>query len=621
MCGIAGLWRFHGKAVDEDRLRSMSAKLAHRGPDGEGIWIKGSVGFAHRRLSIVDLSDRGNQPMLSPDGMLAVTFNGEIYNYQDLRDELQDDGAVFRSDSDTEVLLHLYRKKGERMLEDLRGMFAFALWDAEQQQLFFARDRIGKKPFFYTQQPDGFAFASEIKALIGDAKPEIDWTVVRQFIGLQYVPSPQTGFIGIHALMPGYCGTVRHGSVNIRPYAEWKRTPKLSLSFAEAAQETRRLTEEAVSLRMIADVPVGAFLSGGMDSSVIVALMARQSKEPIKTFTMGFPSFGFDERDQAKTLAEKLGTEHHAFEAHPEHLIRLADILVDLYDAPYADSSALPVYLLAQATRKHVKAVMVGDGGDELFGGYRRYQAFLRADRLKKYGLAFGGKGIEVIGSLVGDARVKRFGRTLNAMRHGYGSGYAELFTGSYFDTKDQRALLLPTFIEETRAAAAQEMIARLYHASLGVEGALAFDLQSYLPDDLNVKVDRATMAHGLEARAPFLDQELVRVAACLPLSFLLKRGIQKPLMQAAFKDLLPEEVFRRPKRGFQVPLAAWFRKELRPTFIERCLATSAPIVQICKPVEMKRLLEQNDRGIDHGNRLWMLFSLATWLTHHHSSR
>ncbi len=621
MCGIAGLWRFHGKAVDEDRLRSMSGKLAHRGPDGEGIWIKGSVGLAHRRLSIVDLSDRGNQPMLAPDGAFAVTFNGEIFNYQDLRDELEDDGAVFRSDSDTEVLLHLYRKKGEGMLEDLRGMFAFAIWDAEKQQLFFARDRIGKKPFFYTQHPDGFAFASEIKALLDGTKAQIDWTAVRQFIGLQYVPSPQTGFIGIHALMPGYCGTVCNGSVTIRPYHETKRTPKLSLSFDEAAQEIRRLTEEAVSLRMIADVPVGAFLSGGMDSSIIVALMAKTAQQPIKTFTMGFPSFGFDERDQAQSFAAHLGTEHHAFEAQPEHLIRLADTLVDLYDAPYADSSALPVYLLAQATRKHVKAVMVGDGGDELFGGYRRYQAFLTAERMRRSGLALGGKLAETIGSLSDNTRMIRFGRMLSAMRHSYGAGYAELFTGSYFDTKDQRALLQSSFIEQTHAAGASDVITRAYQESLGVEGALAFDLQSYLPDDLNVKVDRATMAHGLEARAPFLDQELVRVATSLPLPFLLKRGIQKPLMQAAFKDLLPEELFQRPKRGFQVPLAAWFRKELRPAFIERCLAASSPIAHVCKPAAMKRLLEQNDRGVDHGNRLWMLFSLSTWLSRHHSSQ
>lgn len=615
MCGIAGEIRFKNQPSDEGRLRGMSDALAHRGPDGQGIWIKGNVGLTHRRLSIVDLSDAGAQPMVSEDGALAVVFNGEIYNYQALRDALVNDGAKFRSTSDTEVLLHLYKRHGQAMLEKLHGMFAFALWDVHENRLFFARDRIGKKPFYYRLDERGFSFASELKALTRERKPEIDWSAVRVFLGLQYVPSPQTGFVGISSLSPAHFGVLQGEQLTLSRYAEIPRVPSFDGSETDAAKEVRRLLEESVRLRLIADVPVGTFLSGGVDSSAIAAIMARRSSEPIKTFTMGFPSFGFDERVQAASFAKHIGSEHHEFEAKPETVASLVDTLSATYDAPFADASSLPTWLLARETKTHVKAVMTGDGGDELFAGYRRYRYFAQAEWLKRHGLSWLAiNGAWVAWMVKRDPRWMRFAQTLEGIRRSYARGYADLFTGSYFQRDDLLSLLQPDFRKMTDASDSGAFVEAHFQESLGVAGALDFDLHSYLPDDLNVKMDRATMAHGLEARAPFLDQDLVAFVARLPLSFSLKPGRQKAILHDALKDLVPEEVFSRPKRGFQVPLGEWLRRDLRPMFVERCLADGSGLFRVCQRKTVERYLKENDRGMNQGNRLWMLLVLATWI-------
>ncbi len=608
MCGIAGMIQPLGQSVSPDRLRLLIGALSRRGPDGEGTWIQGSVGLAHRRLAIVDLSPSGAQPMQSADGSLCITFNGEIYNYQALRLELEAQGCVFVSTSDTEVLLHLYQREGAQMLSKLHGMFAFALWDAPRQRLFFARDRLGKKPFYYQSDSSGFSFASELKALTALRPPSIDWNALRVFFGLQYVPSPQTGFLGIASLLPGHFGLFEQGSLKIESYDVLSYEPLFTGTFEEASQEIRRLGEEAVRLRLIADVPVGSFLSGGIDSSLVTALASRLSSHPLQTFTMGFSAFGFDERPQAEWFAKQLGTEHHAFEAKPEDATAIVDLLVDLYDAPYADSSALPSWLLARATHPFAKAVLCGDGGDELFGGYRRYRHFLRAASLK--GLAF--SALEPLARL--SPAWLRFFRTAQGLQTSFAKGYAELFTGAYFSPADERALLQPDFLAQTAAASAEAFIASQYQESLGARGALAFDARSYLPDDLNVKMDRASMAHGLEVRSPFLDQNLAKFSATLPLPFLLTKGASKRILRSAFRGVLPDEIFTRPKRGFQVPLAHWFRHELRPLFLERCCAEGSALHRVCRVEEVRRYLQENDRGIDHGNRLWMLLVTATWL-------
>ncbi|MEI7512145.1 MAG: asparagine synthase (glutamine-hydrolyzing) [Candidatus Uhrbacteria bacterium] len=590
MCGIAGLIRADGRPVNRDRLVGMSEAIVHRGPDAEGMWIEGGCGLAHRRLAIVDLSPTGAQPMRSGDGRYVVTFNGEIYNYKELRHELESAGIVLRSTSDTEILVELYARYGEAMLGRLRGMFAFAIWDTQSRVLFFARDRIGKKPFYYSLLNDEFAFASELPAFFALSKVTPDWDAIGLFLGLQYIPSPYTGFEGIVSLSPGNCGTWSEGRITIRPYVE-SPLPPFSGTFNEAVTETRRLLDEAVRYRMIADVPVGCFLSGGIDSSAIAALMARHSFSPIKTFTMGFPDWKADERDEAATFAKQIGAEHYSFEAKAEDAVALVDRLVDLYAAPYADSSCLPTYLLAQATSKHVKAVMNGDGGDEAFMGYKRYAYFAQAKRFRALGHIPGLSALSF-----GNPKVKRMLRTMAALSEGEAAGYAEMFMGSYFSELDLPSSTAKKFI---------------------IEHMPDFDRRSYLPDDLCVKMDRATMAHGVEARSPLLDQELVRFAASLPLEWHRKGGKQKAVLQAAVAEFVPESVLNRPKRGFQIPLGAWFRGPLKPLFEQRCLVSGSKLERVCPQAIVQKYFDEHQRGRDHGNRLWMLLTLATWLEKH----
>ncbi|MBU0540069.1 asparagine synthase (glutamine-hydrolyzing), partial [Patescibacteria group bacterium] len=401
MCSIAGIVTKNGTSPDEGLLRRMADSLKHRGPDGEGIWTRPGIGLAHRRLAIIDLSERGAQPMsnvqrptsnvprpISEDrGELTIVFNGEIYNYRDLKKELS---ANWKSDSDTEVILEGYRKWGDDVVKRLRGMFAFALWDAPRKRLLLARDRIGKKPLFFTQNSSGdFLFASEIKAFRGIADLKPDWDAIRLFLGLQYVPSPKTGFENVSQLEPGCMGILESGEWKIKRYHRWNDEIRMTndergkISNDEIDAQIKSKLDEAVKIRQLAaDVPVGAFLSGGIDSAAVVAFASRYSEKPLQTFTMGFPSLKMDERKEARKIAEFFKTDHQDFEARPEHLIELIDTLVDHYDVPYADSSALPLWLLARETSKQIKVVLTGDGGDETFGGYRRYTAFERALRI-----------------------------------------------------------------------------------------------------------------------------------------------------------------------------------------------------------------------------------------------
>ncbi len=585
MCGIAGLIAKNGRSLDQGRLVAMAGKIAHRGPDGDGMWVEGHAGLAHRRLALVDLSPSGAQPMISDDGRYIVTFNGEIYNYKELRSQLS--GVRFQSESDTEVLLALFAQEGERMLARLRGMFAFAIWDKQESRLFFARDRIGKKPFFYRHNEDEFAFASEVKSLI-DAEAQIDEQAVRLFLGLQYVPSPLTGFKNIFSLEPGMCGTWKDGVLATRSYIE--PVTRSDVSFDDAVHEVRRILDESVRLRLIADVPVGIFLSGGIDSSAIAALAHKQGVK-LSSFTLGFDEAAFDERDQAAELAKKFGFEHHSFLAKPEDLLAIADEVIEHYDVPYADSSSLNTWILARETKKHVKAALTGDGGDELFGGYRRYGYLDKIQKIETWGASRVTRHVSrFMGRVIRDARFERFADAI-------GGGYPALFCGAYFQQPEALA-----FIDS-----------HLKKDLDPIGAAMDFDLHSYLSDDLNVKMDRASMRHGLEARCPLLDQELVSYVTSLPTEYRYKKGQSKRLLVEAVKDLLPIEIGKRAKRGFQVPLAMWFRGALRNAFVERCVNSRKLHAYIDKG-RIERLLNENDRGSDHGNRLWMLYSLATWL-------
>ena len=592
----------------------MAHGLASRGPDDQGIWQKGSIGLVHRRLSIVDLSPLGKQPMISADGRFIITFNGEVYNYLELRKELKQEGAEFRSKSDTEVLLHLYAKKGKNMLSDLRGMFAFAIWDQEKRELFFARDRLGQKPFFYRTDNGGFRFASDLR-VIKQESDTVDWEAVRMFFGMQYVPAPRTGYSEIQCIPKGMYGVYSEKGVELDLYSAFGRTNKIEISFEEAAQETKRLLEQSVKYRLVADVPVGLFLSGGMDSASLAYLAKSQTEKPLHTFTMGFSTSEFDERGPAEEIAKQIGSVHHAFEARPEEVLAIADQVISEYAAPYADSSSLPTYLLASETTGIVKTVMTGDGGDELFGGYRRYRYFQYGEKLKIARMLWPAAVIaRGIFSLNHDQRLERFAGMLEGLRKSFGLGYAELFSSSYFHEGALKKLLSPDFFTSTMKTSAEAYIVQHFAEQLSAEGALDFDLNHYLPDDINVKMDRATMAHGLEARSPFQDHELVSYISRLPKHVLLSTSSQKPLLREAIRGIVPDEIFSRPKQGFQVPLAEWFRGPLRPAFEERCLASNAKLLRICRRERILEYLQKNNQGEDHGNRLWMLYSLATWL-------
>lgn len=621
MCGIAGIITKNGAVPDEVQLRSMSASVAHRGPDGEGIWLQPGVGFAHRRLSIIDLSPRGRQPMHDSRVEITIVFNGEIYNYRELKKELD---ADWKSDSDTEVILEGYRKWGDDVVNRLRGMFAIAIWDAPRKRLLLARDRIGKKPLLFTRASSGdFLFASEIKAFRGitDLKP--DWDAIRLFLGLQYVPSPKTGFENVFQLEPGTIGVLESGEWKMRKYHEWcetRNTKYVTYSVKEIDDQIRTKLDEAVKIRQTAsDVPVGAFLSSGIDSAAVVAFASKYSEKPLQTFTMGFPSAEMDERAAARKLSEHFRTDHMDFEARPEHLLELIEKLVDHYDAPYADSSALPLWLLARETAKQIKVVLTGDGGDETFGGYRRYVAFQRALQIPSITAPL----FELTCQVTKDSRFCRMAETVKT--HSYG----ELFCGSYFNTKSLKEICKEEFLRRTEEADAVRFVgagfsrpgaetAPKYDGEGGrtppLQSAMLFDLTSYLPDDLNVKMDRATMAFGLEARSPFLDQELVEFSLSLPLNQKVNHGMTKIALKRALKDIVPAWVLNRPKMGFQVPLAEWFRGPLEKMLCERCLHQNSPLNKIMKREAIERLIDENKNGADHGNRLWMLLTLAIWL-------
>lgn len=625
MCAIAGLITKAGNPPNEAHVRQMTTALAHRGPDGEGIWTLGGVSFGHRRLAIIDLSEAGHQPMHTKDGRLSVTYNGEIYNYLELRTALEKKGAQFRSQSDTEVILEAYRVWGAKCVKKFRGMFAFALFDHEKNVVMMARDPMGKKPLFYRTLKDGtLAFASEIKALLPLEPAPIDDGAIRLFLGLQYVPAPLTGFKGIVSLSPASIAMVKDGKITLSTYHTWE-LPEHTLTREEDIDATLvRLLEESVALRLRSDVPVAAFLSGGIDSAAITALAMKHLKgaAPMKTFTMGFPSLGLDERKQARALAHALGTEHHEFEAAPQDLLAMAEAVVRQYDAPYADSSALPLMLVAEQAAKEAKVVLAGDGGDELFGGYKRYVAFERALRIGRMPAArtWATPLLRIIAKLRRDTRFRRMADTVgaNVGTDGQNRAYAELFCGAYVSSALALELCTPNVLAQMGSDPIAFIADKMGETGDPLSRAMRFDLVSYLADDLNVKMDRATMAHGLEARCPFLDKELAAFALQLPLNEKVKRGNTKVALRRALRQALPAEVVRtgvleRGKQGFQLPLAEWFRGPLAESWRNRCLDPNGPLTKFVRIDVAKQLYDAHQGGHDHGNRLWMLYALAIW--------
>ena len=560
MCGIAGIYHFaRDRDVDPGVLHAMTDALTHRGPDDSGLYVAGALGLGHRRLSIVDLSPAGRNPMPNEDESLWVTLNGELYNVLERRAEFEARGHVFRSHADTEMLLHLYEERGVDALEDLRGMFAFALWDAPRETLVVARDRLGKKPLYWRESGGSFAFASEIKALLADPEcpREVDLAALEEYLAFQYVPSPSSILRGVRKLPPGHLLLVTPRGVEERRYWAPPCEERSDLAYEPARVELRRLLEESVRLRLMSDVPLGAFLSGGIDSSIVCALMARALDRPVQTFSIGFEGAPEDETVHARRVARHIGSQHREFVVRPDALAILPD-LVWYMDEPLADPSLLPTWAVSEMARREVTVVLSGDGGDETFAGYETYRlarAYGRTDRIP----------LALRRLLAGAGRnaPERWARRFARLAEDPLERFLRVVTIS--TQGERRALLAPGVrngregydaLEWARAAAAR-VNGTGRRGSL--ESLLRLDLTTYMTDDVLAKVDRMSMAHALEVRAPLLDQRLVEFASGLPIGYKLRGGLSKAILKDAVRDLLPPEILARGKQGFAVPLARWF--------------------------------------------------------------
>lgn len=620
MCGIAGRVNFvSGAPVSRAVLERMCALLAHRGPDGWDVHTDGSVGLGHRRLAIIDLSAAGVQPMRSPDGEVWITFNGEIYNFVALRAELEARGYIFRSHTDTEVILAAYEEYGVECLARLRGMFAFAIWDARKRRLFAARDRLGKKPLQYWIDRDGIAFASEPKAFLADPAftPEADPAAIAEYLAFQYVPAPHSAFRGVHKLAPAHYLVVEDGRIRVERYWRLNYARKHQGNEAEIVRELRHRLAEAVRLRLISDVPLGAFLSGGIDSGTVVALMAEHGSGAVKTFSIGFEQKEYDELPAARLVAQRYGTDHHEFVVRPDAL-KLLPALVWHYNEPFADSSAIPTFVLSELTRQHVTVALNGDGGDEAFAGYERY----RANTMSRYldliprrlreSLAYAAGHVPIGSDPRGIfARGRRF---LESAALGREARYVSWM--SHFNAMQRRDVCTPEFLETAATDPDQHLLSAYARSDAPdfVDATLDVDVHTYLPDDLLVKVDIASMAHGLEARSPFLDHELMEFAASLPSNLKLNRGTKKYILKQMAQTLLPAEIIERPKMGFGVPIDAWFRAELKDVIVDVVGSARFRDRGILQPPRIQRLIREHTNGVRSWQyQLWNVLMLELW--------
>jgi asparagine synthase (glutamine-hydrolysing) len=599
----------------------MSGFVAHRGPDGEGYYVEKEVGLGHRRLAIIDLSPLGRQPMTRDSTGAVIAYNGEIYNFREIRAELESCGDRFRSRSDTEVILAAYERWGIDFLAKLRGMFALAIWDPRNRSLVLARDRLGKKPLYYLLDANGIAFASESKAFLADPdfRAVPDPVALSHYLTYQYVPSPFSAFSGVRKVPPAHYLLVRaDGSVVEERYWKLSYVPKRRVSEADACEELLSKLREAVKLRLISDVPIGAFLSGGLDSSAVVALMAEESASPVKTFSIGFAEKDFDELHFARLVAQRYGTDHHEFVVRPDAK-EIFPKLIWHYGEPFADSSAIPTYYLAQLTRQYVTVALNGDGGDENFAGYDRYVAnalsrqYEWLPREARVMLAQASRMIPESGG--SRSLIRRGKRFLRAIGDPPERRYTRWV--SHFDADLKAELCTEEFRKQAEHADSEALLLEQFQESDApdfVDETLDVDVNTYLPDDLLVKVDVATMAHGLEARSPLLDHVFMEFCASLPSDFKLRGRTTKYIFKRAVRDLLPTEIPDRRKMGFGVPLVHWLRTDLRDFAVDLLLSERASARGYFNMKVVERLLSEHASGRRNWHyQLWNLLVLEMW--------
>jgi asparagine synthase (glutamine-hydrolysing) len=616
MCGICGQVNFEPEhPVAPEVLERMQLSLGHRGPDSQGTWIKDSIALAHTRLAIIDLSENGHQPMCNERGTVWIVYNGEVYNFPDLREELQSKGHHFCSQTDTEVVVHLYEEEGIQCLSRLRGMFAFAIWDDNKRQLFLARDRFGQKPLYYYVDEEKLLFASEIKSILASRLVEIspDYQALYQYVCLGYVPHPNTGFRGIKKLPPGHYLVTDGVEVILEPYwsLQVEPTDNETINETEVSQKLLDLLTEATKMRLVSDVPLGVLLSGGVDSNAVAAIMSRHSDQ-IKTFTVGFEDELYDERKEARFLAEKLGTDHHEMIVKPE-ITEVLPNLIRAYDEPFADPSTIPSYYVAQMASQHVKVVLNGDGGDESFAGYGKYVQGMAGESLQGIPASIGGFFSRILNQKKA-GKAKSLSEVLALSGRSPASVFAQL--GMLTSVPYVDSLINSNFKDLIGTGNPLAHLLKCYEKHYSgdtVNTMLAVDRETYLPDDLLFKIDIATMSHGLEARSPLLDHHLVKYVAGLPGNLKLRGLKKKYILKQALRDVLPPQVLKRRKRGFDVPIGRWLKDELK----EACrdaLSDNGLIVDIFEKNELEKMFEDHLRDHkDWGRFFWMILMLHLW--------
>ena len=620
MCGIVGIVRRDGAAVDQDLLGRMCAAIRHRGPDEDGFYFNGPVGLGMRRLAIIDLKG-GQQPIHNQDKTAWIVFNGEICNYLELREKLEKLGHVFYTNSDTEAIVHAYDQYGPDCVQHLRGMFVFAIWDERTQELFLARDRVGKKPLLYCLTDGNLIFGSEFSALLlhPEVSREIQPEALDQYLSFMCVPAPLTAYRAIRKLEPGHTLRWSKGEIKTERYWQPDFSHKLAIDEQEAGERAIAVLREAVRVRLMSEVPLGAFLSGGIDSSAVVALMSEESSAPVKTFSIGFEEQDFSELHHARRVAEHVGAEHHEFIVRPDAL-EVLPILVEHYGEPYADSSAVPTYYVARETRKHVTVALNGDGGDESFAGYERHVAMGLAERYRKLpeflrDSVIGVTAERLPATEIGRSRVRDVKRFLKAASLPKVERYLRWIT--VFNNEAKQELYSAAFKQQTNAADAANLLEPWFARANGagiVDASLLADLMTYLPNDLLVKVDIATMAVSLEARSPFLDHQVIEFAASLPENLKLRRLTTKYLLKRVLRKLLPSENLDRRKMGFGVPIGHWFRGAMQPFLREVLLSDRASGRGLFNQQKVRQLIELHTRGErDYSHQLWTLLMLELW--------
>ncbi len=618
MCGIAGFVTEHETGPVAERtavLDRMCRILTHRGPDDQGIVVEGPVALAMRRLSIIDLVG-GHQPISGEDGTVTIVFNGEIYNFRDLQRQLETRGHTFRTRSDTEAIVHLYEEYGASCVDHLNGMFAFAIWDARNRKLFIGRDRTGEKPLYYTVTPTGaFVFGSEIKALLEHphVEREINLEALDAYFTLGYVPDPLSIFRNIHKLPAGHHLTFADGRVSVRQYWDFTFEPAPSRREEDYLEELRTLLDEAVRMRLISDVPLGAFLSGGIDSSTVVGLMARHMDQPVKTFSIGFHEDSYDELKYARLTARNFGTDHHEFIVTPD-ICNIVDELAWHFDEPFADQAAIPNYVVSKLAREHVKVVLSGDGGDELFAGYTRYVTQSKRSRFSRVPQFFR-KGLmqpisrKLPHSVLGrnyfhNISLDSFDRYIDSV--------------SIFTRLNKLSLYTRDFQQQLKNHNETESLFQELESKVkttdALDALLYIDCKTYLPGAILTKVDRMSMAVSLEARVPFLDHKLIEFVTTIPASLKMKNFETKHILKRAVRNLIPNEIVNRAKQGFGVPIQEWINRELKQRIRETLSEQRSRERGYVEQRYVNLLLDEHERGRrDHSTALWSLFMLELW--------